>query len=150
MIVVTTTAQLLARFAFLLIGNAALVCVLMHLATFWVNVPVGWLNLPFFLIFLAGVTMSLARFGRSPSSTNLGLRKWLPTALLIGYALATFAYGLIVSGGASSNIRVVTADAAQRHENLWVRVVTAWMLMLSWVLWLNLASAIRERNIKLF
>ena len=129
-------------FAFCIAAGA--ICVVLHVATFVTVVPRMWIFLPFAFIFGALLCSKAGgsdrRFGRP--NTRAGL---LAVALFL-YAVLTFVYVYRTTGGASSVsmldgkyvamdkshvIRTISIQEYQMFPNLWARVMSAWIGMMS-------------------
>jgi hypothetical protein len=127
----------------LCIASAAL-CAVLHIATFMTTVSFLWLVPPFFLMFGA-VLCAKAVEGDVRFRTPSGKLGWFGLVLLV-YAALTFVYFYRTTGGASSVsivnggyvsmyksriIRTITEQEYRMFPNLWIRVMTAWIAMMS-------------------
>jgi hypothetical protein len=134
----------LDRLGFALCVGAAVVCVVLHVATFVTVVSLMWIIPPFFLV--AGAILCARvvdpRSRLAPRFDKTALVGWV----LLIYGVCTFIYFYRTTGGASSVgvvdgqyvskykdhvIRSITEAEFRRFPNLWARVMSAWIGMMA-------------------
>jgi hypothetical protein len=137
----------LNRLGFVLCIGTAAICTVLHVATFLTILPPVWVLPPFLL--MAGAVIC----ANAVQSRPRRLRFTLPTSKLallgcglLVYAVLTFAYFYKTTGGASGVgivdghyvsqykgrvIRTITEYEYRMLPNLWTRVMSAWIGMMS-------------------
>jgi hypothetical protein len=123
---------------------AAVICLVLHTATFLTIVSLIWIVPPFLLV-AAAVLCSRAVDARPRFAFRFDRLAMLGWFLLV-YAICTFVYDYKTTGGATSVaivngeyvskykdqvIRVITDNEYRMFPNLWTRVMSAWIAMMA-------------------
>lgn len=121
-----------------------MICLFIHLATFFATIPLYWIVAPFALVIVSAILRRATGVDAAPGFT-FGRAEIVGVGLLI-YAVVMFAYVYRSTGGATSfavqnghyvslykdRVLSITHNEYVMFPSLWVRALSAWVGALAW------------------